>query len=299
MGVAVDTASTAREALAHLEAEPPDLAILDVDMPEGTGLAVCEMITHSAALKNVTVVILTGKKDPNTIQRCHELRAFYVTKCADVWPRIRPLLEDLLELSSVDDPPAGSDVDATSSGGGDKSSSAVVEMMDAVFEALAYDGDYLAGTGEEALEQPPERPWVLCIDDDASFSFALQLRLQEHGVDVLRAFAGREGYRTAFHSRAQAIILDYELPEGNGDYVLRRLKENPVTQDIPVIVLTGTRDRHLERKMYSLGAASFMNKPYDWNSLWRELKKFLTFGDAKHSEPFCTANQMESSHAAG
>jgi len=76
-------------------------------------------------------------------------------------------------------------------------------------------------------------PWVLCIDDDSDFSFGLKQRLAEYGVDVLRAFDGMEGYRYAFSSQAQLILLDYEMPNGNGEYVLRRLKENPVTQDIP------------------------------------------------------------------
>jgi CheY-like chemotaxis protein len=147
--------------------------------------------------------------------------------------------------------------------------------MDAVFAALACDESYLERSAGAEEVKPPARPWVLCIDDDSAFSLGLQMRLQEQGVDVLRAFAGREGYRCAFHSPAQAIILDYELPEGNGDYVLRRLKESPATRHIPVIVLTGLRDRHVERQMYSLGAASFMNKPYRWSELWEVLQRHL------------------------
>jgi DNA-binding response OmpR family regulator len=270
LGLAVDTASTAMEALRKIEMRRPDAAILDVNLPEGTGLAVCEMLSNHAELKSVPVIILTGMKDPNTIQRCHELRAFYVTKCADVWSRVRPLLAELLELSD-DAPSMSARPDASVGAPSPQTPSAVI---DAVFEALAWDKNVLdAG---QAAPDAPQPPWVLCIDDDATFSFGLQLRLQEHGVEVLRAFAGREGYRSAFHSQAQAIILDYELPDGNGDYVLRRLKESPVTRDIPVIVLTGQRDRRLERTMYNLGAASFMNKPYDWPLLWEELQRHLS-----------------------
>ena len=78
------------------------------------------------------------------------------------------------------------------------------------------------------------------MDDDPDFAAMLKLRLQQHGVDVLHAFAGMEGYRFAFTHEAQAIILDQEMPDGNGEYILRRLKESPVTEGIPVIVLTGT-----------------------------------------------------------
>jgi DNA-binding response OmpR family regulator len=294
LGLAVDTATTAMRALAQLESRPPDLAILDVDMPEGNGLAVCEMLMNNPALKNVPIIILTGKKDPTTIQRCHELRLFYVTKCADVWPRIRPLLGDLLEL------PGGAEAQAADSARQPVREEVSAEdalppsqgeaIMHAVFEALDRDARFLGGADADApADDEPSRPWVLCIDDDATFTFSLQLRLQEKGVEVLRAFAGREGYRSAFHSTAQAIILDYELPEGNGEYVMRRLKENPVTKNIPVIVLTGRRDRHIERQMYNLGAASFLTKPYDWDELWDELSRHLRFSVAESEDPLATS----------
>ena len=119
------------------------------------------------------------------------------------------------------------------------------------------------------------RPWVLCVDDDPDFAATLKLRLEQHGVDVLHAFAGMEGYRFAFTHGAQAIILDQEMPDCDGDYILRRLKENPVTEDIPVIVLTGTKDQALARRMYNLGAARFLTKPVDWDDLWAELRPFV------------------------
>jgi CheY-like chemotaxis protein len=277
MGLAVETATTAMDALQKLQSRPPDAAILDVHMPQGNGLAVCEMIANDPALNKIPVIVLTGAKAPDIVRRCHELRAFYVTKCSDVWPRIGPLLQELLELPAEDEGACAGEVcvEAASQGGSPDASRA--QLMDDVFAALAVDDDVAdvsdnagAGNSSEA-----EQPWVLSIDDDEAFSYALQLRLQKHGVGVQRAFAGRAGYRTAFRSQAHAIILDYELPDGNGDYVLRRLKENPVTRDIPVISLTGKRDRQVERTMYSLGAAAFFNKPYVWSELWAELQRHL------------------------
>ncbi len=62
------------------------------------------------------------------------------------------------------------------------------------------------------------------------------------------------------------------MPDGNGDYVLRRLDENPLTCDIPVIALTGHRDKPLERKLIGLGVKSVLSKPPDWERLWSELR---------------------------
>jgi CheY-like chemotaxis protein len=106
------------------------------------------------------------------------------------------------------------------------------------------------------------------------------MRLAEHGVAVRRALGGMEGYRRAFTEPASAILLDFEMPSGNGDFVLRRLKENLVTCDIPVIVLTGRRDKSIERTMYNLGAAAFLNKPYVWSQLWDELQRHLPLPSA-------------------
>ena len=65
------------------------------------------------------------------------------------------------------------------------------------------------------------------------------------------------------------------MPDCNGEYILRRLKENPVTQDIPVIVLTGTKDQALARRMHNLGAARFLTKPVNWEVLWAELRPLV------------------------
>jgi len=73
----------------------------------------------------------------------------------------------------------------------------------------------------------------------------------------------------------RAIILDYEMPQCNGDYVLRRLKESPVTRDIPVIVLTGHKEISIERQMWELGASEYLTKPLDWNRLRAALEVFL------------------------
>ena len=80
---------------------------------------------------------------------------------------------------------------------------------------------------------------------------------------------------TRFLIQARAIILDCEMTGGNGEYALRRLKENPLTADVPVFVLTGRRDQALRRRLYNAGAAQFFNKPVEWLQLWEELRGHL------------------------
>jgi DNA-binding response OmpR family regulator len=84
-------------ALAATRAERPDVVCLDVEMPSGRGLAVSEMLQTDGDLCTIPMIILTGRKDSNTIRRCHELGLYYVLKCPDSWERIEPLLEEFAE----------------------------------------------------------------------------------------------------------------------------------------------------------------------------------------------------------
>jgi CheY-like chemotaxis protein len=259
----------ASSAWQRIEDIRPDVVLLDVRMPAGNGLCVGEMMSQHDELKGTPLIVLTGKTDHQTIRRCHELMAFYVTKCDDVWSRIKPLLCDILEnqqkpLSDEPQDPREHDVEVNRGR---------MHLMDAVFSSLETDGSETIFVNEVA-----ETPWLLSIDDDEAFAHGLRLRLQEHGVEVVRASAGMEGYRRAFTTPAKVILLDYEMPDGNGDYVLGRLKDNPVTRDIPVIVLTGRREKALERKMYAIGADCFMTKPYSWPELWGEIQRYLPEG---------------------
>jgi CheY-like chemotaxis protein len=74
----------------------PDLICLDVEMPGGNGFSACELLAGEENLARVPVVILTGRADPDTIRKCHNLCAYYVLKCTDIWDRLAPLVSELL-----------------------------------------------------------------------------------------------------------------------------------------------------------------------------------------------------------
>jgi DNA-binding response OmpR family regulator len=85
------------KALEYARADKPDVVCLDVEMPSGRGLAVSEMMQTDGDLCTIPMIILTGRDDPNTIRRCHELGLYYVLKCTDSWERLEPLLEEFAE----------------------------------------------------------------------------------------------------------------------------------------------------------------------------------------------------------
>jgi DNA-binding response OmpR family regulator len=129
-----------------------------------------------------------------------------------------------------------------------------------------------------AIRRSPSRPAprVLCIEDDREFARALQFRLESRGISVLHAATGLDGFCTAVGESADAILLDYQLPNGCGHFILQQLKENLATSHIPVIVISGTKDRALEYTLVNVGAVRFFQKPFDFEELMSELCKHLT-----------------------
>jgi len=79
----------------------PDLMILDINMPAGNGLSVCEMLATDPGSSAIPVIILTGRNDPDTIRRCHDMLAYYVLKCPDVWRRVEPVVFELMDIEPV------------------------------------------------------------------------------------------------------------------------------------------------------------------------------------------------------
>ncbi|WP_425400089.1 response regulator [Aeoliella sp.] len=271
-GFKVDSANNAMTALGKIEENSPDVAILDVDMPLGNGLCVREMMVNHQDLQSIPVIMLTASTSEETVRRCHEQMAYYVLKCPDVWSRVQPVLQELFHLKSE---PADNMIEHEQNTLRSNGSCEPVDLMDTVFAILGAEDSSAVFDRDGDVPRRSEEPWVLLIEDDDDFALATRLRLQEYGVQVIRAAAGMEGYRRAFMEAPCAIVLDYELPQGNGDYVIRRLKESPATGDIPVIVLTGRREANIERQMRGLGASEFLTKPLDWKRLRTALEANL------------------------
>lgn len=309
LGLRVERAYDGMSATTKIDALEPDLVILDVNMPCGSGLGVCEMLAHDSHLKTIPIIVLTGRSDSETVAACNRLDAMYVLKGPDIWSQIEPLLrqrlrfEGSLSAEAKQSHPARScPADESDQDSASKSECADAEpeteavciqnrYITSLFAALGWsESAQRTTTQDEGCGCAVTRPWVLCMDDDADFAATLKLRLEQCGVDMLHAFAGMEGYRFAFTHEAQAIILDQEMPNGKGEYILRRLKENPVTEGIPVIVLTGSRDQALARRMYNLGAVRFLTKPVNWDDLWKELQPLIDRETKSNSDALAALN---------
>ena len=100
LGLSVQTTHDALQALVDINRRLPSLVILDIKMPSGNGLSVCEMMASDKRLKHIPVIILTGYSDEDTKARIGDLGAHYVLKAPDIWRQIEALLIRLLDIES-------------------------------------------------------------------------------------------------------------------------------------------------------------------------------------------------------
>ena len=133
-----------------------------------------------------------------------------------------------------------------------------------------------AAAGEPAVARE-KGSTVLYIEDNLS-----NLRLIEHllsrrpGVRLLSAIQGRLGLDLAREHRPGLILLDLHLPDVPGEEVLRRLKEDPRTQQIPVVVISAEASPGHVQRLLAAGASGYLTKPIDVRELLRLLDETLT-----------------------
>jgi CheY-like chemotaxis protein len=100
---------------------------------------------------------------------------------------------------------------------------------------------------------------VLLVDDSKFLRMANEIALSKAGFEVSTAADGEEALQVVNYKLPDIILLDMMLPKISGPEVLRALKANPATMDIPVIVLTSLSQRN-EEKLLSEGAAAYFEK---------------------------------------
>jgi CheY-like chemotaxis protein len=178
---------------------------------------------------------------------------FKVVDTPIAWHDFVLLLEKIVPISTPqDDDPLAKPVH------GSKDTSAAKKALDT--EPAAFS---------ETAGEPTLR--ILCIDDDPVIAQSVAIRMKPYGIEVKGVLNGMTGYLQAIAERPDVVLLDMQIPNGDGHYVLDKLKEHPRTKDIPVIILTIETNQGVRRQMLSQGAAGFLSKPVRWNALFEEL----------------------------
>jgi CheY-like chemotaxis protein len=236
----IDSGSAALEALAR---DTYDCIVLDLRLPDMSGFDVLEQIKSNPRLRDLPVVVFTGRElSAEEDAQLHTLARSVVVK--DVESPERLLDETALFLHRV-----------------------VSELPDAkqqMIDRLHQSDEALAGRK------------VLVVDDDVRNIFALSSVLERRGMTVLSAGTGREAIETIETTPDLAIVLmDIMMPEMDGYETMQVIRQNPALRRLPIVALTakamkGDRERCLEA-----GASEYLAKPVNTEQLLSALRMWL------------------------
>jgi CheY-like chemotaxis protein len=120
-----------------------------------------------------------------------------------------------------------------------------------------------------------DNPTVLVIEDEAHIRMALEYNLKMDGFEVFTAENGAKGLQMAGTVLPDLILCDWMMPEMNGLEVLSHLKQDPVTKNIPVFMLTAKGMSGDMEQALARGANDYLTKPFDPMKLGAILREKL------------------------
>ncbi|OOQ60347.1 histidine kinase [Mucilaginibacter pedocola] len=114
---------------------------------------------------------------------------------------------------------------------------------------------------------------ILICDDDEGILDMLELILEETGYRIIPVKNSLLIYEEIEKQSPDLILLDLWMPVLSGDQVLRTLRKNPETNNIPVIVISASREG--QRIANEAGADDFIAKPFDLDQLVNRVQKLI------------------------
>ena len=118
-------------------------------------------------------------------------------------------------------------------------------------------------------------PTILCIDDDPQISESIRLRLRDYEVNVICGYFGMHGFHEAMTHKPDLIISDMKMPQGEGNVVVDCVRKNADTSHIPIVILTGQKDRPLEGQLRRQGVQDYLVKPVEFDELKSTISKYV------------------------
>ncbi len=238
------------EALAFLRHEGryaaaprPDLVLLDLNLPRLDGRAVLAAVKADPSLRRIPVVVLSTSEAAADIATSYDLHAnCYVSKLPDLdqFFRVVRLIEEFwLAVARRPPVPAG-------------------------------DAPALAN-GEGGARQRT----VLVIDDDPGIVDLVRAALEDAGYGVLAA-VGQEALRVARERRPDLVLLDMNMPGLDGAALSRRLRDDPATAAIPIVVMSAQVG--LRAAAALLPGNDWLAKPFELAALYATVARWARAG---------------------
>ncbi len=118
---------------------------------------------------------------------------------------------------------------------------------------------------------------ILIVDDEKDLCAMLKVNLEQlSGYEVVTASDGREGLKAARERQPDLILLDIMMPGISGLEVLRRLKGDPKTLSIPVVMLSAVKDEESKQEAGRLYDEDYIEKPVRLDTLRSKIEEVLS-----------------------
>ncbi|MFD0739587.1 HAMP domain-containing protein [Lysobacter koreensis] len=241
--VAIDSAATGAQALELLHAGGYDCAVIDLRLPDMTGFDLLDKIQAQDNLRELPIVVFTGK-DLTVAEQQRLKKAARSVVIKGVESPERLLDETALFLHRViaDLPPA----------------------KQRMVQSLHESDDALRGKR------------VLVVDDDVRNIFALSSVLERHGMDVLTAGTGQDAITQVEADPEIALVLmDIMMPGMDGYETMRAIRAMPDSRALPIVALTAKAMKGDREKCLEAGASDYLAKPVVTDQLLGVLRQWL------------------------
>jgi CheY-like chemotaxis protein/HAMP domain-containing protein len=241
--VDIAAVGTGAEALAQLREKMFDCVVLDLRLPDMSGIDVLEEIARNETILDVPVVVFSGKElSADEEARLHMLARSVVVKGVESPERLLDQTSLFLHRPVVE----------------------LAPEKQQMLERLHRSDENLVGRQ------------VLIVDDDVRNIFALSSVLERRGMKVLTANTGREAIETLEARPDLAIVLmDIMMPEMDGYQTMRVIRQNPSWRRLPIVALTAKAMKGDREKCVIAGASDYLAKPVNTEQLLSTLRLWL------------------------
>ncbi|HQV62890.1 MAG TPA: response regulator [Anaerolineales bacterium] len=140
---------------------------------------------------------------------------------------------------------------------------------------------------------------ILIIDDDVDTLRLVGLMLQRQGYEISAASNGSQGLTKALEERPDLILLDVMMPDMDGYEVTRRLRKNPVTAAIPIMMFTAKTQLDDKVTGFEVGADDYLTKPTHPTELQAHVKALLARTVHKDPNDVVTASHEHHGYVIG
>jgi CheY-like chemotaxis protein len=131
---------------------------------------------------------------------------------------------------------------------------------------------------------------ILIVEDNDDYRYLLVIFLSREGYEVVEARTGSEAIEQVHATHPDLIIMDLALPGITGDEALARLKADPSTRKIPIVVATAFHEAAARvERVVAAGADEILHKPITWTTIQEVMSRYLS-EDSRHSRSDSTSS---------